>query len=645
MKLKNKNFIPVIFGGDINAYTLARTFHEAYQIKSIVVSQMLLPVINNSQIIDNIIEPNIEKDTIMVKKVSDIAKMYPKKKLLLLGCADWYVEQITRNKNKFSKNVVVPYVTVNLMRKLRMKDNFYELCEELGVDYPKTFVYDIKQKNELDFDFDFPVVVKPVDGVFYHSVTFLGKKKGYKASSLSELQEIINLISKSEYNGKLIIQDFIPGDDDNMRVLTCYCDNNSKVKFYSLGNVLLEEHTPGAIGNHVAIMNEVNAEIFKQAKKFLEHVKFKGFANFDIKYDARDKKYKFFEINVRLGRSNYYVTGSGFNVAKYLVDDFIYNKDIKEVIADKGHLYMIVPKMVLFKYLKDKEKKKKVKLLIKQKKVCHPLLYKEDFNIKRYIYVKLALINQIRKYKKYYKKNQVEIKKEKTVGVIGGVGPLATSYFINNVIKRTKANKDQDHINMFIINHPTIPDRTEYILDNNNPNPAIMMTEDARKLENLGANFIVLPCNTAHYFYKYIQKEISIPLINIVEETVQFIIKQNPQIKTVGLLATDGTILSNIYQETMKKCGVKCFVPKENTQKELMNIIYEQVKGPKDIDIQLFKKIIKELSELGCEKIILGCTELSVINNDFDLDNDDIIDSLAVLIEKTILLSGKQINK
>ena len=104
---------------------------------------------------------------------------------------------------------------------------------------------------------------------------------------------MLNNLRTSTYDGKFIFQDFIPGDDSNMYVLTCYCDKNSKVKFYALGHVLLEEHAPGAIGNHAAIINEVNENIFAQAQRLLEHVKYVGYANFDIKYDVRDGKYKF----------------------------------------------------------------------------------------------------------------------------------------------------------------------------------------------------------------------------------------------------------------------------------------------------------------------------------------------------------------
>ncbi len=153
--------------------------------------------------------------------------------------------------------------------------------------------------------------------------------KAYVAKDKDEFIEITNKIYSGKYNKSLIIQDFIPGDDSYMRVLTCYSDRNAKVKMMCLGHVLLEEHTPTAIGNHAAIITEFNEELMNKIKTFLEDINYVGFSNFDIKYDSRDNKYKLFEINLRQGRSNYYVTSSGNNIAKYVVKDRILEKKFR----------------------------------------------------------------------------------------------------------------------------------------------------------------------------------------------------------------------------------------------------------------------------------------------------------------------------
>lgn len=233
--------------------------------------------------------------------------------------------------------------------------------------------------------------------------------------------------------------------------------------------------------------------------------------------------------------------------------------------------------------------------------------------------------------------------KEKILGVLGGVGPLATIYFADLVIKMTDAKNDQEHIAMVILNHATIPDRTQYILDNTKPNPLPVMIEDARKLQANDCDYIVIPCNTAHYFFDEIQKSVDVPIINILEETVSYAERTVPNLKCVGILATEGTIVSGAYQSVLEKHGLQCRVPSAEDQKSLTNIIYNQVKAGERVDICEFLRIVGELKKAGSDAVILGCTELSVIKEDFHLSRVDIVDSMECLARASILLCGKKI--
>ena len=169
------------------------------------------------------------------------------------------------------------------------------------------------------------------------------------------MKKTIEDIYASGYSDKLIIQDMIPGNDEYMRVLTCYSDRNHKVKMMCLGHVLLEEHTPLGLGNHALIITEPNDALMEKVKNLLEDLNYTGFSNFDIKYDTRDGKYKFFEINCRQGRSNFYVTNSGFNVARYFVEDYVYEKEIPFKTAQEEYLWTVLPNAVAFKYVKDRK--------------------------------------------------------------------------------------------------------------------------------------------------------------------------------------------------------------------------------------------------------------------------------------------------
>lgn len=403
MQFEEREFLPVILGADITAYSLARSFHEEYHIKSLVLSMSEGGYIANSDIIENRIFPGLEKKEVLVEHLLEIGKEFEgKKKLIVLGCGDWYVRALIESKKILEPYYIVPYIDEELLNKIVLKDKFYEIFEELGLDYPDTYVYECGKENDLKFDFKYPVIAKPANSAMYHYAKFEGKKKVFSFDNEKDLRKMLSNLEGSSYDYKFLIQDKIPGDDTYMRVLTCYCDKNSKVRFASLGRTLLEDHTPTAIGNPVAIINEVNPEIVAAATKFLEHIGYVGFANFDIKYDERDGKYKFFEINVRLGRSNFYVTGSGFNTVKWIVNDYIYDNLDEYTVADNINLYSVVPKGVIMKYVPESDFKNLARKLFKEGKVTYPLIYKEDKNIMHNFYARAALLNQFRKFKKYF---------------------------------------------------------------------------------------------------------------------------------------------------------------------------------------------------------------------------------------------------
>jgi D-aspartate ligase len=400
----NKEFLPVILGADINAYSMARLFHMEYNIKSLVVTTSSMSATDNTKILDRMIVKDLHNPDVFIETLIDIGKKYKKLKikLILISCAEAYSNLMVDFKDELYKYYIIPYFTDRkMMDKLFNKDSFYELCEKHGLDYPKTFIYTYKGKEKLNLPFKFPVIAKPSNTITFTEMNFVGKKKAYKLDSKEELELALKQIYDAGYTGEFLIQDYIPGDDTAMFVLNCYSDKNGKVKMMSLGRVLLEEKSPGYIGNYAAIINEENKELMDKVKKFLENIHYVGISNFDIKYDYRDKTYKFFEINLRQGRSSFYVLGSGINLAKLIVDDYINNKELKFTIAKEPFLFLIVPKMLLFKYV-NKDYKDRIKKLIKEKRIVNPFTYNKDFNLKRYLDYSKRKINQFRLFKIYY---------------------------------------------------------------------------------------------------------------------------------------------------------------------------------------------------------------------------------------------------
>ena len=225
------------------------------------------------------------------------------------------------------------------------------------------------------------------------------------------------------------------------------------------------------------------------------------------------------------------------------------------------------------------------------------------------------------------------------LGILGGLGPMATVYFYEMLIRHTKAACDQDHIDIVINSRATTPDRTSYIIGKSSENPLQIMVEDSKRLKEYGVTLLAIPCNTAHYFYDMLTDAIDIPFLNIMEETAAYL--ESKGVKKAGVLATEGTVTSKTYHRYLEEHGISCIVPDEENQKLINDIIYNDIKTGKPADIEKFQKAANSLFEKGAEKIILGCTELSLIKKAQGLDAR-FVDSLEVLAKKAIEACGKE---
>lgn len=226
------------------------------------------------------------------------------------------------------------------------------------------------------------------------------------------------------------------------------------------------------------------------------------------------------------------------------------------------------------------------------------------------------------------------------VGVIGGLGPMATAFFLELVVDNTDASCDQENVDLLVCQYSSIPDRTAYILNKINDNPLPKMILAAKQLQENKCSFIVMPCNTACYFYDEIEKNITIPMLNIVEETTFEC--QNRHAKKIGLMATDGTIKSKVYEKYLSK-DQELFLPNENLQKKIMSVIYDYVKKNKQVNYNDFMHIIDYFKANNCDVIVSGCTEISVVLRGLQINDNRIIDSLTILARKTVVKSGKRL--
>ena len=225
----------------------------------------------------------------------------------------------------------------------------------------------------------------------------------------------------------------------------------------------------------------------------------------------------------------------------------------------------------------------------------------------------------------------------KTLGVIGGLGPMATAYFMELLTTMTDAPCDQAHLPMMVASAPYIPDRTAHILDNTKEDPTSAMAAVGRTLLQAGAEVLAIPCITAHHFLPRLEEALQAEFVNGVEKTVLHLKEHG--VEKVGILATDGTIRSRLHHEALEKEGLCPVVPRENAQKDLMHLIYHNVKAGKPAEMDRFYNAVESLINQGAQVSILGCTELPLLKKVRPL-GPGFIDTLEVLAQQSILACG-----
>ena len=231
------------------------------------------------------------------------------------------------------------------------------------------------------------------------------------------------------------------------------------------------------------------------------------------------------------------------------------------------------------------------------------------------------------------------------LGVLGGMGPQATNTFYQFVIDRTEAEKDQEHINTLILSDTDIPDRTAAILGTEEQRKALIaqLTKSARLLESAGCTVLAVPCNTSHYFLDKVQQEIHIPIIHMIRETAAELKARG--FHRVGVLGTDGTIQSGIYQKELSALGLEAVVPSPQAQDLVMSLIYDDIKAGKPGDPDKFEAIHRDLTDQGCDCGVLACTELSVFARQYRMPQDFYVDAMDVLARRAVEACGKKVKQ
>jgi len=230
---------------------------------------------------------------------------------------------------------------------------------------------------------------------------------------------------------------------------------------------------------------------------------------------------------------------------------------------------------------------------------------------------------------------------KKTIGIIGGMGPLATADLFEKIVGHTKAACDQEHLHVVIDSNTNIPDRTAALL-HGGADPLPELAKSAGRLEKMGADVLIMPCNTAHNYYDGIAAAVSVPVLHMVRLTAQALVERG--VKKAGLLATDGTVRTGIYQKSFAGSGVELLTPDEAGQRAVMEMIYQGVKaGDMAFDAQPARQAMERLLAAGAEVLILGCTELPLAVKLYGIDLPAVDPTLELALEAIRFAGGETV--
>ena len=424
--MSDKNLAPIVLGTDILAYSYARSFHDLYGVDTICLSSVDMKYTSTSRFITLRTIDDIDDETCLTDALVNLSiELRDTDKVpILLGSGDWYARYLSFHKEylegrsltttiggeeyvrTINKPYVVPYIDFDLLDRLTQKEIFYRLCESVGVDYPATVNLPCAPDERIDgcvtVPFEYPVIAKPSNSAEYHYVEFEDKKKIFTVRDEDELNLIYERLCESGYTHSLVVQDNVPGDDSSLYSITVFAVGGI-IRQSCVGRVVLQDRSPQAIGNPVCILGVMNDpdvpvdELLDSAQRLLKGTGYTGYANFDVKYDSRDGRYRFLEVNTRPGRNTYYVEQAGEPFVKPIVDCFVSHNEVEEKRNSRDFLFKVVPTCVIKRYVEQPLQGKALRM-ISEGKSGNPMFNRSD-TLTHNFWSMLSYLNQIRKFK------------------------------------------------------------------------------------------------------------------------------------------------------------------------------------------------------------------------------------------------------
>lgn len=321
-------FNAIILGTDHNSYSVARSFNEAFDKKPIVAGSAVLVPFYKSKIADIYTEKNFSSDDgVFVQTLNKIAKARPEEDFIFFAPTESYVDLLVRNAKDFDFSFHIPYPEKDMAEKLLMKSEFYKILEEIGLSYPRTFLADRENFKDLNLDGELFLKADEYDDFIGSDIKI--KQKGYHVKDKAEAIRILENIYDSDYQGHVIVQEFIYGGQGTEYSLNGYRSKDGKVSMVLARN-LLSDMRPMWVGNHLVQVDHEDFEMYAIAEKIVASLDYQGLFNFDFKKDAKSGKVYTLEMNIRQGRTFYYSTLAGVNLIKIATEDMILGKSVSE---------------------------------------------------------------------------------------------------------------------------------------------------------------------------------------------------------------------------------------------------------------------------------------------------------------------------
>ena len=392
---------PVIIGGDMASYPMAREFHEAFGVRSICVIPEPIKIIEKSKIIDVHRVESMDADQLR-DAICAIAAAHADKKVILMANSDPVVERLQRISSELPDNVLSSMASHELIERVSDKIEFARLCEQYGLDAPVSEIVHVGGSDPIaPTSIPFPLIAKPaVSSAEYFKLYAKGFQKVYFLHSQAELDQLWADLRAEDFSGDFLVQELIGGDDTYVDMITCYVNQQGKVTLFVSSQVLLEDHNPALFGNPVAMITRPMPELWEKVAAMLRDLGWRGFANFDTKRDPKTGRVIFMDFNPRLGANSYYACVGGVNPMEALVADLVDGTD--EVMRiDRNGLYTRARPGLVRRYLTDPALLAEFDGIVKDGVVRDPMRYAADGVVARALGLVMEL-NYDRKFAKFY---------------------------------------------------------------------------------------------------------------------------------------------------------------------------------------------------------------------------------------------------